>query len=137
MRTVRYADPGKVAVLVSFNLPDVGDKVEDSEGNIGYCTGRIDECMYEISEDWVDRSETATVHESVFKNGILKVVEPKSQHIVDVIKYHVENGTLDLDSEVHELKSVEATEINNRGIESQIHYIKERCGESYLKKLIG
>jgi hypothetical protein len=46
-------------------------------------------------------------------------------------------GVLDLDSEVHELKSIEASDINNGGIGEQLQYLLDHCGEDYLKSLLG
>ena len=45
--------------------------------------------------------------------------------------------TLELDTTVHELKSVEATEINNLGTEGQLDYIIECAGVSFLSDIVG
>lgn len=62
-------------------------------------------------------------------------MDPK--HVIDLIKEHVKLGSLDLDAEVDALKLLEAEEINNKGEDAQIEFIKERCGESHLRKLVG
>lgn len=46
-------------------------------------------------------------------------------------------GVTDLDAEVHELKSIEASDINNGGLGEQLQYLLDQCGEDYLKNLIG
>lgn len=46
-------------------------------------------------------------------------------------------GITDLDSEVHELKSQEASDINNAGLGSQLEFLLEKCGESFLQDLLG
>lgn len=56
---------------------------------------------------------------------------------IEKVEECIKDGILDLDLEVHDLKSVEATEINNAGIEAQIEYIEDRCGKTYLRKLIS
>lgn len=43
----------------------------------------------------------------------------------------------DLDSEVHEAKSEEATTINNGGLGSQIEYLLDNFGEEFLLDLLG
>jgi len=39
-----------------------------------------------------------------------------------------------LDDEIIDLKTDEASEINNGGLHSQIKYLLESCGENYLDK---
>lgn len=46
-------------------------------------------------------------------------------------------GVTDLDEEIHELKSIEASDINNNGLGDQLQYLLEQCGEDYLKSLLG
>ena len=52
-------------------------------------------------------------------------------------KKYVEDGSLDLDGFVDELKAQEATEINNSGVLAQFNYIVERAGYSYMKDIVG
>lgn len=77
MKSFRNVDnSGAVTKIIYYNVPDVGDKVVDKEGNEGYCTGvnEILGTVYEISESWTDPNcAKATVKESIFKEGILKV----------------------------------------------------------------
>lgn len=49
----------------------------------------------------------------------------------------VMDGGLDLSSYVHEAKVAEAKEINASGVWHQYKYLFNRCGNSYIKKIIG
>ena len=49
----------------------------------------------------------------------------------------IKDGSLELDDTVHELKSVEATEINNNGVSAQLDYIIARAGVSFLEDIVG
>lgn len=42
----------------------------------------------------------------------------------------------DLDDEVHEAKSLEASGINNQGIDVQLEYLEEALGKEEMKKLL-
>jgi len=56
------------------------------------------------------------------KNEVLKKIREK-------------HTSADLDDHVHELKSQEAAEINNRGVDFQLHYLMTECGQSWLEKM--
>jgi hypothetical protein len=43
--------------------------------------------------------------------------------------------SIDLDEHVHELKSQEASEINNRGMDYQLHYLITERGVDWLEKV--
>lgn len=45
-------------------------------------------------------------------------------------------GITDLDAEVHEMKSQEATDINNAGLADQIEYLLEKGGEDFIEALL-
>ena len=42
----------------------------------------------------------------------------------------------DLDNLVHEIKAEEAAEINNSGLDGQLHYLREQLGDRDLKNFI-
>ena len=63
--------------------------------------------------------------------------EPFHVSIDDWIERFEKAGVTDLDDEVHELKSHEASAINNAGLGDQLEYLLEQAGEEYLESLLG
>lgn len=82
MRTLKYIDKKSgISTIVSYNVPDVGDKIHGKKGFVGFCTGIVQgaEILYEISNDWQYPTSTAMITDIHFKDGELTVVSQEFQ----------------------------------------------------------